>query len=132
MGKTLERGQPLHSVLSGNTQCQQVGGGERKSDCCSVWRMSLKLLDVTLATHCHTHYQPTFKFKDLVANQHLTNYTLPINTWLYKRMHSWLQQYKQYSTLSLVRKVQQQGNIAFTFEVYNTCKENPPCTNEIR
>jgi len=56
------------------------GGGGRKSDCCSVWRMSLKLLDVTLATHCHTHYQPTFKFKDLVANQHLTNYNLPINT----------------------------------------------------
>ena len=38
------------------------------------------LLDVTLATHCHTHYHLTFKFKDLVANQHLTNYNLPINT----------------------------------------------------
>ena len=39
----------------------------------------LILLDVTLATHCHTHYHlhlfqnVLFKCKDLVAKQHLTN-----------------------------------------------------------
>ena len=45
---------------------------------CSVWRMLLICWMLPLATHCHTHYHlrpfhfVLFKFKDLVAKQHLT------------------------------------------------------------